>query len=97
VGRIALRAFAYHGTPIETSTSKIIQASWHYGRSHAIILRELLETQGKYMSHHDYGPDWGFSKGDARLDLTDLYAFCKPVREMCIRDRPSVPGSLLCA
>jgi hypothetical protein len=71
VGRIALRAFAYHGTPIETSTSKIIQASWHDGRSHAIILGELPETQGKYMSHHDYGPDWGFSKEDARLDLTD--------------------------
>jgi hypothetical protein len=30
------------------------------------------------MSHHDSGPDWGFPHGDARLDLTDLYAFPKP-------------------
>jgi hypothetical protein len=27
------------------------------------------------MSHHYSGPDWGFPKGDACLDLTDLYAF----------------------
>src|SRR5260370_33751857 len=30
------------------------------------------------MSHHSSGPDWGFPHGDARLDLTDLYAFPKP-------------------
>jgi hypothetical protein len=30
------------------------------------------------MSHHYSGPDWGFPDGDARLDLTDLYAFPKP-------------------
>ena len=30
------------------------------------------------MSHHDSGPDFGFPHGDARLDLTDLYAFPKP-------------------
>jgi hypothetical protein len=30
------------------------------------------------MSHHYSGPDWGFPRGDARLDLTDLYAFQKP-------------------
>jgi Domain of unknown function (DUF4331) len=30
------------------------------------------------MSHHYSGPDWGFPLGDARLDLTDLYAFPKP-------------------
>ena len=30
------------------------------------------------MSHHYSGPDWGFPHGDARLDLTDLYAFPKP-------------------
>ncbi len=29
------------------------------------------------MSHHYSGPDWGFPRGDARLDLTDLYAFPK--------------------
>src|SRR5882762_6486411 len=29
------------------------------------------------MSHHYSGPDWGFPHGDARLDLTDLYAFPK--------------------
>jgi hypothetical protein len=30
------------------------------------------------MSHHYSGRDWGFPHGDARLDLTDLYAFPKP-------------------
>jgi hypothetical protein len=30
------------------------------------------------MSHHYSGPDYGFPNGDARLDLTDLYAFPKP-------------------
>jgi hypothetical protein len=32
------------------------------------------------MSHHYSGPDFGFPHGDARLDLTDLYAY--PSREM---------------
>ena len=30
------------------------------------------------MSHHYSGPDFGFPRGDARLDFTDLYAFSKP-------------------
>jgi hypothetical protein len=30
------------------------------------------------MSHHYSGPNIGFSRRDARLDLTDLYAFPKP-------------------
>ena len=30
------------------------------------------------MSHHYSGLDYGFPHGDARLDLTDLYAFPKP-------------------
>src|SRR5260221_9195533 len=30
------------------------------------------------MSPHSSGPDFGFPHGDARLDLTDLYAFPKP-------------------
>ena len=30
------------------------------------------------MSHHYSGPDYGFPHGDARLDITDLYAFPKP-------------------
>jgi hypothetical protein len=30
------------------------------------------------MSHHCSGPNIGFPRGDARLDLTDLYAFPKP-------------------
>src|ERR1700719_1486521 len=30
------------------------------------------------MSHHYSGPDFGFPHGDARLDLTDLYAFPQP-------------------
>src|SRR5262249_12184232 len=30
------------------------------------------------MAHHYSGPDWAFPRGDARLDLADLYAFPKP-------------------
>ncbi|MBZ9847381.1 DUF4331 domain-containing protein [Mesorhizobium sp. CA14] len=30
------------------------------------------------MSHHYSGPEFGFPRGDARLDLTDIYAFPKP-------------------
>jgi hypothetical protein len=30
------------------------------------------------MSHHYSGPNFGFPHGDARLNLTDLYAFPKP-------------------
>jgi hypothetical protein len=30
------------------------------------------------MSHHYSGPDFGFPRGDARLDLTDLFAFPTP-------------------
>jgi hypothetical protein len=34
--------------------------------------------EGSQISHHYSGPDFGFPHGDARLDLTDLYAFPKP-------------------
>src|SRR5262245_17476333 len=30
------------------------------------------------MSHHATGPHFGFPRGDARLDMTDLYAFTNP-------------------
>src|SRR2546430_13508030 len=30
------------------------------------------------MSHHASGPNFGFPRGDARLDMTDLYAFTIP-------------------
>src|SRR5215468_8491107 len=30
------------------------------------------------VSHHYSGPDFGFPRGDARLDFTDLYAFPNP-------------------
>src|SRR5436305_6110221 len=30
------------------------------------------------MSHHASGLNFGFPRGDARLDMTDLYAFTKP-------------------
>ena len=30
------------------------------------------------MSHHASGPNFGFPRGDARLDMTDLYAYTKP-------------------
>src|SRR5215468_3992562 len=29
------------------------------------------------MSHHASGPNFGFPRGDARLDMTDLYVFTK--------------------
>src|SRR5216683_2454907 len=40
----------------------------------------MIPSQGERpsMSHHYSGPDFGFPHGDARLDLTDLYAFPKP-------------------
>jgi hypothetical protein len=34
----------------------------------------------KDMSHHYSGPNFGFPSGDARLDLTDIYAFPSPLR-----------------
>src|SRR2546423_11821872 len=34
--------------------------------------------KGESMSHHASGPNFGFPRGDARLDMTDLYAFPKP-------------------
>src|SRR5215469_6180173 len=34
--------------------------------------------EARLMSHHYSGPNFGFPRGDARLDLTDLYAFPKP-------------------
>jgi hypothetical protein len=33
------------------------------------------------MSHHYCGSHIGFPHGDARLDITDLFAFSKTVRE----------------
>ena len=33
------------------------------------------------MSHHYAGPNFGFPHGDARLNLTDLYAFPKPASD----------------
>ena len=30
------------------------------------------------MSHHYSGPHFGFPHGDARLNITDLFAFPKP-------------------
>jgi Domain of unknown function (DUF4331) len=32
----------------------------------------------KKMTHHYSGPNFGFPRGDARLDITDLFAFPKP-------------------
>src|SRR5580700_4447958 len=39
---------------------------------------EHLNYRGYTMSHHASGPDFGFPRGDARLDMTDLYAFSRP-------------------
>jgi hypothetical protein len=38
----------------------------------------LLRERRTPMSHHASGPNFGFPRGDARLDMTDLYAFTKP-------------------
>jgi len=51
------------------------------------------------MSHHYSGPNFGFPRGDARLDFTDLYAFPKPgdwraVRELCDRKSEAPPAIL---
>src|SRR6266436_4326040 len=56
------------------------------------------------MSHHYSGPDFGFPHGDARLDLTDLYAFPKPSEAdksiLIMNVHPSAvvnpPGSTTC-
>jgi len=48
------------------------------------------------MSHHYSGPNIGFPRGDARLDLTDLYAFPKPgvtIRSEPRRSRTTGAGS----
>src|SRR3979411_1239370 len=37
-----------------------------------------ITTARIQMSHHASGPNFGFPRGDARLDMTDLYAFPKP-------------------
>src|SRR5215470_17692629 len=39
---------------------------------------ERVENRALPMSHHASGPNFGFPRGDARLDMTDLYAFTKP-------------------
>jgi hypothetical protein len=41
-------------------------------------LTRVLRAGATIVSHHYSGPDFGFPRGDARLDLTDLYAFPKP-------------------
>src|SRR5207244_4776746 len=41
--------------------------------------RSLAANKRKIqMSHHASGPNFDFPRGDARLDMTDLYAFTKP-------------------
>src|SRR5580700_2666692 len=44
----------------------------------AFMRRRGEQRSERSMSHHYSGPDFGFPHGDARLDLTDLYAFPKP-------------------
>lgn len=48
-------------------------ASWRSGHR-----RRRRVEGGISVSHHYSGPDFGFPRGDARLDFTDLYAFPKP-------------------
>src|SRR5712672_1962887 len=44
----------------------------------AFMPRRDEQRSESSMSHHYSGPDFGFPHADARLDLTDLYAFPKP-------------------
>src|SRR3954464_9223947 len=47
----------------------------------ALALRHIFQSRAEEhmsMSHHYSGPDFGFPRGDARLNLTDLYAFPHP-------------------
>ena len=49
------------------------------------------------MSHHYSGSNIGFPRGDARLDLTDLYAFPKPGdpdNSTCSRQARESPSDL---
>ena len=43
------------------------------------------------MSHHASGPNFGFPRGDARLDMTDLYAFRQTGRYFQVNNRPQCP------
>src|SRR3984885_1344832 len=45
--------------------------------ANTLALKQTI-TEELTMSHHYSGPNIGFPRGDARLDLTDLYAFRKP-------------------
>jgi hypothetical protein len=52
-------------------------ATWAQSRVHQRLALE--EKEGDVaMSHHYTGPDFSFPRGDARVDLTDLYVFPKP-------------------
>ena len=47
------------------------------------------------MSHHYCGPHLGFPHGDARLDITDLFAFSKTVREARVLVETVVEDSIV--
>src|ERR1700733_1516016 len=47
-------------------------------RSANVVARKQTVRKELTMSHHYFGPNIGFPRGDARLDLTDLYAFPNP-------------------
>ena len=64
------------GTYVQRQKQKIVPfGSGNWSRSGASL---LVHRKGDSMSHHFSFPDSGFPNGDARLDLTDLYAFPKP-------------------
>src|SRR5258708_21969227 len=49
-----------------------------YSTHVSVASRPLPIWESFLMSHHYSGPNFGFPHGDARLNLTDLYAFPKP-------------------
>ena len=50
----------------------------HVGQLGSLAALNIQAEECLSMSHHYSGPDFGFPRGDARLDFTDLYAFPKP-------------------
>jgi hypothetical protein len=48
------------------------------------------------MPHHYSGPDFGFPRGDARLDFTDLYALAQAGRQLpdLLSYDPARPASI---
>lgn len=72
--RLAQRTLAFRCNGIDRSTFRR-RASAAFGFA---ALRAENTGREASMAHHYSGPNFGFPYGDARLDMTDLYAFPTP-------------------